>query len=259
MRFLRLMPWDSHRGVCDRRRCSELTTVGAGSENQADSIESCQVFHLFVVLPAAISCRAAVAFASAWLICFAAASSNQGQSIQYVWSYCARCGKLEGSPTWCAFIYSFSRQNRRDACFYHLLLTSWAEAGKVKLNFSTEPNYTNLSEVAELSSFCKSTSNNSTRLQRDPAKVFNCGGEVTSGGGVSVDICPLGCGTFRVWIQPTTEMIHSNICESGPSVPSLNGTRQDILRCYILRIWIMAVSVVAQIHTVMSANPSSWS
>lgn len=65
--------------------------------------------------------------------------------------------------------------------------------------------------MAELSTFCKSTSKNSTRLQRDPAKVFNCGGEVTSGGGVSVDICPLGCGAFRVWIQPTTEMIHSNI------------------------------------------------
>lgn len=38
----------------------------------------------------------------------------------------------------------FSRQKRRDACFYHLLLTSWAEAGKVELKFSTEPNYTNL-------------------------------------------------------------------------------------------------------------------
>lgn len=144
MSFLRLMLCDSHRGVCDRRRCCELATAAAGSKNQADSIESRQVFRVFVVLPAAVSCRAAVAFGSAWLICFTAASYNQGQSIQYVWSYCTRCGKLEGSPTWCAFIYSFSRQNRRDACFYHLLLTSWAEAGKVKLKFSTEPNYTHL-------------------------------------------------------------------------------------------------------------------
>lgn len=157
MPFLRctkhLTPCDSHRGVCDRRRCSEFAAAGTGSKNQADSIESCQVFHVFAVSPAAISCRAAVAFGSAWLICFAAASYNQGQSIQYVWSYCTRCGKLEGSPTavslslkltWVSFIYSFSRQNRRDACFYHLLLTSWAEAGKVRLKFSTEPNYTNL-------------------------------------------------------------------------------------------------------------------
>lgn len=148
-----LLTFDAARQPPRRWRCSELATAGAGSENQADSIESCQVFHVFVVLPAAISCRAAVAFGSAWLICFAAASYNQGQSIQYVWSYCTGCGKLEGSSTavslslkltWCAFIYSFSRQNRRDACFYHLFLTSRAEAGKVKLKFSTEPNYTNL-------------------------------------------------------------------------------------------------------------------
>lgn len=94
-------------------------------------------------------------------------------------------------------------------CFWHPELKlgkwSWNSARSQTTHIS------NLSEVAELSSFCKSTSNNSTRLQRDPAKVFNCGGEVTSGGGVSVDIRPLGCGAFRVWIQPTTEMIHSNI------------------------------------------------
>lgn len=71
----------------------------AGSENQADSIESSQVFRVFVVWPAAISCRAGVAFGSAWLICFAAASYNRSQSIQYVCSYRALYGKLEGSPT----------------------------------------------------------------------------------------------------------------------------------------------------------------
>lgn len=83
--------------------------------------------------------------------------------------------------------------------------------GKWSWNSARSQKKSNLTEVAELSSFCKSTSNNSTRLQRDPAKVFSDGCEVAGCGGVSVDICRLGCGACRVWIQPTKEMIHSNM------------------------------------------------
>lgn len=144
-------------------------------------------------------------------------------------------------------------------CYWHPELKlgkwSWNSARSQTTQIS------NLSEVAELSSFCKSTFNNSTRASTRPCQSLQL-----RWGGDKRRRRFCWHMSVRVWrIQGVNTTNHRNDslkythwCESGPSVP-VNGTRQDILRCYIFRIWIMAVSVVAQIHTVMLANPSFWS
>lgn len=148
--------------------------------------------------------------------------------------------------------------NWKDTHLHHLLPRSWAEAGRVKLKFSTEPNYKKKKEI--------SLRWQSSHLSVKPSLITVPGFNNTLPKSSAAVVrwqrrCFCWHMSVRVWCfrgvntanQRNDSLKYARWWESGPSVLSLNQTRHGVLRRHQFQTWIMTTSAVAGANTRMSA------